>query len=295
MKSGTTSLFFTLGQRHDVSLSTVKEPFYFTGRGDGEEITASTILDEVRIRDLDSYESIFGRAPWRVEASALYLGDSHAARLIRDYDPRMKLVFILRDPVERAVSNFNFMRVRGEEPLPDLGSAIVAEPERMAAGGSPDLAYVGQSSYGTNLRRFFEAFPREQILVLSFERFRDSPQEVLAEVERFAGMEPHSYDHGVAYNAGGEIRSAGLERLIGAGSPALRGRLRGLLPKRIHQHLVRLRAANRSTTATAIEGVADSARQRLREVLAPEVAELERLVGPELTAGWSVAADEASQ
>lgn len=124
------------------------------------------------------------------------------------------MIAILREPVSRAYSNYWDRRATGHEDLPTFEEAVAAEPARLAAVQEVSLdaprayshdhdhhAYLRRGEYAHQLRRYFEVFPREQVLVLSLDELRDDPDGVFVDVQRHLGLEPHALDRSLeAYN-----------------------------------------------------------------------------------------------
>jgi hypothetical protein len=95
---------------------------------------------------------------------------------------------VLRDPVERAHSNWAHLRGAGLEPEADFVAALDREPERAAAGWAHFWHYAAQGRYGEQLDDLFGLFPREQVLLLRYRDLRDAPAETLDRVCRFLGV-----------------------------------------------------------------------------------------------------------
>ncbi len=126
------------------------------------------------------YESFFsGHAAQAVvgEATPTYMYLPKVAERIRAYNPAMKLLFLLREPGERAVSQYRHERKFGREVLP-LWLAFLAEPlrlrlDRADVGERSSLrrhSYRDRGSYAGQIRRYLEQFPREQMLFLRSEQ-----------------------------------------------------------------------------------------------------------------------------
>lgn len=138
-KAGTTSLYHYLGQHPQVFMSPVKEPGFFAleghpldFRGPGDEW-----LRQATTTTLEAYQKLFEGVrdePAVGEASVLYLHHHAAPEAIARYVPDVKLVAVLRDPVERAYSAFLYQTRNGREPLADFEEALRAEPRRIADG-----------------------------------------------------------------------------------------------------------------------------------------------------------------
>ena len=105
---------------------------------------------------------------------------------------RIKLLIVLRNPVDRAFAHWNMQRFRGREPL-DFFDAVRDEKTRIT--GAPPaqarrFAYIDRGFYGQQLARLFKFFPRDQVKAVKFEEFRDKQRETLTSIFSFLGLEP---------------------------------------------------------------------------------------------------------
>jgi hypothetical protein len=117
---------------------------------------------------------------------------------IADTTPQMKLIALLRDPVERAISHY-FHEVRmGRETLP-LMEALLAEDNRLKpAIDSEDyknldyihFSYKSRGHYYDQLKRYLKHFPRDQMLILESGQFFSAPESTLREAFDFVGINP---------------------------------------------------------------------------------------------------------
>lgn len=139
----------------------------------------------------------FGIVPPIGEATPDYLFHPHAAARVWKFNPEMKLIAVLRDPVVRAQSNYHLERALGNETLP-FASAIQREPERVAgelermledssywSWKRQHFSYLARGLYKEQLERWFEYFPREQILVLRSEDLFADPAGVTTQALEF--------------------------------------------------------------------------------------------------------------
>jgi hypothetical protein len=193
-KAGTTALHAALSRHPGIYMSLIKEPKFFLT--DGPPPTKGGPGDALTYREhvwqRDKYEVLFDAAPagtLRGEATPLYLYDSGAMRRIRDLIPDARLIVIIRDPVERAHSNWTHLWSAGLEPESDFLRACAEEPGRIAAGWASFWHYTGLSRYGEQLQRAFEIFPREQVLVLRYRSLIDDPVAALDRICAFLGVE----------------------------------------------------------------------------------------------------------
>jgi hypothetical protein len=193
-KAGTTALHAALSQHPGLYLPEVKEPKFFLTDGPppakGGPGDAITYREHVWQRD--KYEALFDGAPrgtLRGEATPLYLYDKAAMRRIRAHIPDARLIAIIRDPVERAHSNWAHLWSAGLEPIGDFVRACAEEDRRIAAGWASFWHYTGLGKYGEQLRHAFAVFPRDQVLVLRYRLLVDEPAMTLDRICDFLGVE----------------------------------------------------------------------------------------------------------
>jgi hypothetical protein len=194
-KSGTTALHAALAQHPELYLSPVKEPKFFltggpppTSGGPGD---VKTYREHVWRRA--DYEALFAAAPagaLRGESTPFYLYD-HAAQLrIRDLVPQARLIVVLRDPVERAHSNWTHLWSAGLDPVGDFVRACAAEEERIAAGWADFWHYKRLGLYGEQLRRLYSVFDPGQVHVFRYRELVDDPAGTLDRICVFLGVTP---------------------------------------------------------------------------------------------------------
>jgi len=192
-KAGTTALHAALVQHPDLFLSRVKEPKFFLSDGrppaTGGPGDVQTYQEHVW-RQAD-YEALFDAAPpgtLRGEATPFYLYDLAAHDRIKSLIPDVKLIILLRDPVDRAHSNWTHLWIAGLEPEADFLSACRAEPDRIAAGWADFWHYLNLGRYGRQVEHLFRLFPREQVLLLRYRELKDAPAATLDRVCAFLGV-----------------------------------------------------------------------------------------------------------
>jgi hypothetical protein len=126
----------------------------------------------------------------RGESTTLYLRNAAALRRIRATIPDARLIAVLRDPVDRAHSNWTHLHSAGLEPESDFLRVCVQEERRVAAGWAQFWRYLGQGKYGEQLADLYSLFPREQVLLLMYRDLRERPTEALNQVCEFLGVAP---------------------------------------------------------------------------------------------------------
>jgi hypothetical protein len=192
-KAGTTALHAALVRHPELFLSRVKEPKFFLSDGPpparGGPGDVQTYQEHVW-RQAD-YESLFDPAPpgaRRGEATPFYLYDLAAHDRIKSLVPEVRLIILLRDPVDRAHSNWTHLWNAGLEPEADFLAACRAEPERIAAGWADFWHYTRMGRYGEQIEHLFQVFPRDQVLLLRYKELKDSPAATLDRVCSFLGV-----------------------------------------------------------------------------------------------------------
>ena len=180
--SGADTLLGWLGQHPQIQASPIRETNYFVSRDLGTEGVHDTALAGLARRTVDGvfeaaesarvatrrdYELCFRVAdkPGALrfgEASPAYLFYPEAARRIAETVPHVRIVAVLRDPVERALAHHAAFEQQGREHL-SLEEALEQEPQRLSAGWAYHWAYAGLSNYTAALGRYLARFPLPQI------------------------------------------------------------------------------------------------------------------------------------
>lgn len=183
-KGGTTALFDYLTDEPGVALSTVKETHFFD--------------DESRDWHRPDYGDYHARfdvrgQPAVGEATPIYIYWPNCLARIRAYNPAMRLILVLRDPVERAWSHWKMEYARGAETQPFAW--CIRQGRRRLFEGQPwgfhrEFSYVERGFYGDQVEQLFSLFPREQVLILRSGDLRGDPAATLAGVRRFLGLPP---------------------------------------------------------------------------------------------------------
>ncbi len=192
-KGGTTSLYHYLNDHPAVYMSPVKEPHFFSGHGRVPKTTKTTDTHENtgllppethQLRTMADYSGLFeGANSQHValgEASTGYLSGPTTPANVRLHLPETKLIALLRDPAERAWSDFMMMRRFGQEPEGSLLNIV-----RQRAG----TRYLHLGQYGEALDRWYAEFPREQVRVHLFEDFTSDTATVVTDVLHFIDVD----------------------------------------------------------------------------------------------------------
>lgn len=267
MKAGTSSLHRYLDLHPEIAMSRVKELDFFL-----EHRSWS--------RGAEWYADQFDpRASVRGESSPNYtdlpLSEGTAGRMA-GLVPDARLIYMVRDPIERALSHW--IHARGLEREDRFADEALADL---------DSRYVRRSLYRTQLEPFVERFPREQILVLAQEDLLDRRARTLQELFEILGVDP-SFDS-PQFSREWEV-SAGKDRKFSLAFRASRligGKdFWGRLPPRLRWRLERI-AQGRVGAPVSAPQLSDQVRAKLAERLRPEVDWLRDFAGRDF-ADWSV-------
>jgi hypothetical protein len=181
-KGGTTALFDYLGDEPGVSRAKVKELHFF----DDEAQDWAAPDYAAYHANFDAYD---GRP--RGEATPIYVYWPNSLERIAAYNPAMKLIVVLRDPVARAWSHWKMEYARGSETMP-FGWCVRQGRQRLFEaepwGFHREFSYVERGFYGEQMERLFGLFPDEQVLVLRAEELRAEPGAAMMSVRRFLGL-----------------------------------------------------------------------------------------------------------
>lgn len=267
MKSGTTSLWFYLQAHPQVFMSRPKEPNYFctqesfdTRRGWYEELFREA-GDAVAIGEASTgytkYPTHQG-VPARIAALV----------------PDARLIYLIRDPIERIRSQYLHVRRHAHEHRP-IREALIQNPN-----------YVNYSSYWKQLQQYLEWFPRDRVLVLESETLLRDRVPTLRRVSEFLSIDPAAFSDNIDTEFH-QARTARVHR------PAFR-RVSSSRPYRAAAQLVPdvVRSPLRRFTSENLEPetvqIPDDVRRSLEDAVRDDVAELRGFLGPDFH-GWGLA------
>lgn len=206
-KAGTSSLHNYLSQHPEIFMPDLKEPHFFS------EWRPPTPAPD----DLDGYLSLFEGVPEGVragEASTSYLCSADAPARLKRFRPDAKIIMVLRDPVERAYSQYWNHTRDSVEPL-SFEEALEAEPGRAERGWWCGYHYVGCGLYAEQVKRYLDLFGGKSVRVYLFEDLVRDGEGVCRDLFSFLGVDVgHTVEVGRALNRSGPPRSPLASRLL---------------------------------------------------------------------------------
>jgi len=219
-KSGTTSLYAYLAQHPDVYLCPVKEPCFFS---DGNPRLVRTNWEYEALFDTRTSEKAVG------EASASYLYDPEAPKKINALINGVKIIIILRNPINRAYSQWGQIFYQlGYEKL-SFEEALLVEDTRISLGkfneDSPFYYgfyhYFHMGLYYEQVKRYFDTFNRERVQIHIFEEFIKDPEKTCKEIFSFIGVDPGFIPLIEKHNMAASFRFGFLHKLLLSPPPIL--------------------------------------------------------------------------
>lgn len=211
-KSGTTSLVDFLDTVAGVFVPKMKEPFYFV---DGD----------IGISDKSEYELLYSKVSGQsilVDASTGYLFCPSAADKIKKYNPRAKILIILRNPIDMAYSLWMYMRNNGVENRP-FDDAFLSEevPKGYSGQGwSGNYLYRKRASYFDQVKRYLDRF--DDVKIVIFEDMILNQEIVLSDICQFLGLSYSGLLTLPKSNEGGEVRWMFLKKIRDRKYPGLK-------------------------------------------------------------------------
>jgi hypothetical protein len=288
-RSGTTGLVEGLRRHPDVFVTTPKEPDYFayagqrlafTGPGDDLAVNRPSVTDRA------DYLSLYPQDPaltalGEASASTLYHHERSIPEILR-VAPEARVVVLLREPVARAGSAFDYLAGQGREPAPTLLDAVADEDRRVRDGWAHLWHYTRMSYYADAVEAFLDAFGADRVGVWFHDAMTEDYPETLRQVLRFIGTEPRpgELDEVPVVNVSGTPRS----RLVHGAMQAARG---NETVRRLGQRMTtfRMREAVRRRLVTKHD-VDPAVRSELEPLFADDLARLSALLPAEGQPAW---------
>ena len=208
-KCGTTALAHFLSQHPEICMASPKEVHLF----DSPKFSSDWTPEQID----EHYRPHFDRcadAAIRGEATPIYMFLPCIARDLKRYNPDLKLIVLLHDPVERAVSHYYMEKNRDKEHRP-LWLALLSEPARLrrckdvlARGSAMRVcSYRRRGLYSLQLRNLYRFFHRDRVLIVRAPDLRTHHHDVLRRVFAFLGVsEPMGIEPEIVFKGDREGR-----------------------------------------------------------------------------------------
>jgi hypothetical protein len=260
-KCGTTALYDMLSQHPSIFMPAYKggmgkEPMFFSRHYAGSQGSHErpTAFPPVRPMTMDDYLSLFAAAKpdQRLgEASTSYLWSPVAARHIAEIQPAARIIAILREPAS-FLRSVHLQHIQNyDEDVKDFRKAVALDDARREGRHIPPRSYWPEAiiysdrvRYVEQLRRYDAVFPREQVLVLIYDDFRDDNEATVRTILRFLDVDDSVRLRVIQANPSIGVRSLrlnNLKRALGAGrgpvSRAVKGTGKALTSRALREAL----------------------------------------------------------
>ena len=180
-KAGTTSLYHYLSEHPETDMSILKEPNYFSEKSIKDN---DLYYKSYPIKKLSRYHSLFKNNNLiKGEASVSYLYYKDVAKSIKAYNSSARIIIMLRDPIERAFSHYLMDFRLGL--INDTFENIIFQKSNLSNSKTYFQQYVKLGEYTNQIKRYFNEFPSEQILVVDYDDFKKKTSDVVKKVYKF--------------------------------------------------------------------------------------------------------------
>ncbi len=188
-KTGTTSLYYYLNQHTNVCMSSIKEPNFFSAKEVNSLFYKSKIVD-----DINEYHKLFSQNKKQIigEASVSYLFFNEVPNRIYKYNPKAKIIILLRNPIERALSHYlmDFRLGFCSENFED----IIAQPEIFPQYYQQ---YLELGNYFLQLKRYLNVFNENQLSIVFYDDLKSNSQKVMKHIFSFLEIEFQDLDYSI--------------------------------------------------------------------------------------------------
>ncbi|MEN7550360.1 sulfotransferase [Rapidithrix thailandica] len=259
MKAATTSLYYYLSRHPEVNMSSKKETDFF--------------LERCFHQGLEHYQAYFeNNDKVKGEASTNYTKFPHfkgVPERIRSVIPEVKLIYILRDPIERLSSEIHHAWVQGYE----------TRSLEQILGDFDNNNYVYISKYYEQLSQYLKVFDEKQLLILTTEQLRKDPETAMQKTFRFIGVNPEFSSeefHNKLHVSSQKTQKTGLGKMIDqmGWMQSVKNGIRTLLPDQAYSSLKGI--ANRKVPKVVLES---NTVERLLNEFRPDVDKMREFTG----------------
>ncbi len=302
VKGGTTSLYHYLDQHHQIYLPPIKETNHFAQQDVNEKhflpgyaldvkIDIPSYIDNgmkeiihiAHVNDPLNYQALFSKVSGHKaigEISNSYMICPSSAGAIHRFNPRAKIIVMLRNPVSRAWSQYLMNLREAKTSELDFLTELQIDAARERKGWGVNHQYLELGKYATQLKPYLELFGREQVLPLFYEEYRANPGESLAKICHFLDVESGiDFDFTMESNKASLPRNKALNKMLV--SSGFMKQMKDVIPKKF-----RTKLADMLYTSKGLPSIQQNEVEFLVEYYKNEVESLELLLKTNLKVLW---------
>jgi hypothetical protein len=298
VKAGTTSLYNYLQQHPEVYMSPIKEPHHFATdlrvsefnpfyaknlktditedlAGDLADINMIAAIVQSRPQYLELFRDVKDEKAIG-EVSTSYMYSAAAANEIFKYNPKAKIILSLRNPISRAYSHY-LMNYRSGAVRGQFHDELVADINRQPKGWGLSRLYLDHGYYYQQVKRYFDLFPREQILVLIFDELSKNPDAVMKKVYDFLGVSSDFKSQTDVIHNKAKIPVSGMARMIINQQTIIK--IAGMLvPKKIRRYVL-----SKLYTSKNLPEFKPATKELLKQYYRDDIMATSQLIGRDLS------------
>jgi len=182
-KAGTTSLYKYLKQHPDICFSDLKEITYFV----------DDIFYKKGIKYFHAFFKKYNNQKIIASSYVHMLSSENAPKRVLNYNKNMKFIILLREPIARAFSAFNYARQNGWEKYNmDFLRTLELESERMHQK-KIDLLYFYNGLYAKHISNWMNFFPKENFFIVTTKEFQNDPKNVMKKINFFLAIPNYKF------------------------------------------------------------------------------------------------------
>lgn len=211
VKGGTTSLHHYLAMHPEVYMSPVKETNYYSRKDidtskfakayahdvnvDLKGFLASDMKETIHIAHVteeEDYNNLFKNVKNEIaigEASNSYILYKNAPKLIFEDYPHAKIIVMLRNPIERAFSQYVMNLRLGKTLVKDFIEEIEQDAATKNTGWGANHQYLYIGNYYEQVKRYLDIFPEEQLLICWYNEYKANSEKVVKSIYKFLGVD----------------------------------------------------------------------------------------------------------
>jgi len=185
-KGGTTALYQYLNDHDDICMSRKQEAHFF----DNDKYFINPYITKLMYYKYHSYFRKKSENQLLGEGTPIYMYWYDTPKRLWEYNPNIKIIITLRNPIERAYSQWNMSRMKNKDSL-SFWDAIQQEDERKREALPKQhrvYSYIDRGFYSEQLKRIWHFFPKEQTLIVKNEDLKNKPYETLKQIYDFLGV-----------------------------------------------------------------------------------------------------------